>query len=264
MSVNIQQSLLQSSLLGTDEGDTVVVTPGSIVMASIDTLGGDDKISAEATGSDSIGISCSAIKSGSGNDMITGTGESDGISYSAINGGSDNDIITGKGSGIDSTGISNSAINGGDGDDIITGIGKSYGISNSAIDGGSGNDEIIATGGIFNSSIKGSSGNDTFNIERGIGSIIGGEDKDLLILEGLKSDYAFMGIDPENLNVYIMQPDTSTYLNVSEVERFQFADNTFAYNDLFWLVCRASSELELRVKGLESKSLNGNLPLYEC
>jgi hypothetical protein len=230
MSVNIQQPLLEGYLSGTNEGNLFVATSEGIVMASIDARGGNDVVIGKASGIDGIGISGGAINGGSGNDKITSTANSKGISDSKINGNSGADRITGRGSGSGSTGIYNSTINGSEGNDIITGMGAAHGISNSAINGGEGND-IIEANEIFYSAIKGNSGNDTFKLKRGIGTVNGGADEDRLILEGLKSDYAFTLIEEGNLSGNITS--STTNLNVSEVELFQFADNTLAFEELF-------------------------------
>jgi Ca2+-binding RTX toxin-like protein len=195
------------------------------------------------------GIAASTIEGGSGDDKITGFanriggGFSYGITGSNIKGGSGNDEITGNGgSGEFDNGIFTSTIEGGDGDDLITGNGADDGIESSTIDGGSGNDVItcnasgIGGTGISNSTIDGGSGDDTFDLQSGTGTVMGGGDEDLLILEGLKSDYTFTQIAGVTLGVNMTRDSTSTDLTVSELELFQFAsapETTFAYADLF-------------------------------
>ena len=176
-----------------------VVEPG----LTDDLLGTDEDDIFVAT---SEGIVMASIDALGGDDEITGNSAGDAIDDSTIDGGSGDDVITGNAtlSGAEIA-ISNSNIDGGSGDDVITGIGENVGISNSTIHGGS--------------------GNDIFDLQSGTGTVMGGRDEDLLILEGLKSDYTFTPIEELDLGVNITRASTSTDLAVSEVELFQFKDD---------------------------------------
>ncbi|MBD2473094.1 hypothetical protein [Nostoc sp. FACHB-145] len=139
------------------------------------------------------------INTGSGDDIITGTGGEFGIvnfSLSKLDGtilrqgiidtGAGNDTITGTGnSGIGNGGI----INTGTGNDTIIGTGSSSGISNSGIiNTGTGNDTITATGSfsrIDNSgTIRTEAGNDIVDALTGgfvgNGSILVGDGNDIV------------------------------------------------------------------------------------
>lgn len=105
---------------------------------------------------------------------------------------------------------------------------------------GAGDDIInaIATGdgtniGVQDVAIYGESGNDTFILINGTGDVVGGEDNDLLILEGHFNDYNFVPLD----FVYgfnIINDALDTTLRVSEVEKIHFTYDlgmTYATNE---------------------------------
>ena len=94
------------------------------------------------------------------------------------------------------TGIESSIVFGNDGDDTIIGNAtgaNSVGIDDSLIRGGAGNDIIIAEGtaGITGTIIDGDEGDDIIRVKNGVGTVIGGDGNDRLILEGVFADYVF-------------------------------------------------------------------------
>lgn len=85
--------------------------------------------------------------------------------------------------------------------------------------------------------IFGEEGDDIFNLQNGTGNINGGEGDDLLILEGHYSDYTF---DESEIvyGVKITNDSNNTNLIVSEVENFQFIEDpdmniVYTYEDSF-------------------------------
>jgi hypothetical protein len=164
--------------------------------ADADTLGGNDSLTAKLpSGSifkQTFSISDGVLKTGDGNDEITGDGGSGfqcngitlgslGTRSTGIETGSGNDRITGIGSGggAGGFGIANfsSTIDTGSGNDLIIGRSgaKNLGIYNfDRIEMGSGNDLIIASGIINGGLISMGSGNDIIRVESSEGYQDGG------------------------------------------------------------------------------------------
>ena len=214
-----------------------IADSNGIAGASI-TAGNDDDIIAGlsfaegGSGTDvtaSAGISGTSIDAGDGANIILGLAEISG-----------SDLIEAHGSGIRCGGFGN--IETGDGEDQVIGIGasqalggESYGIAGYNVYLGNDDDFVFARGataGVFDVGMDGGSGDDIFDLHSGTtgsgGEIDGGDDDDLLILSGLKGDFAFSG-GGDFVNI----TGDGTDLDVRNVEMFQFDDGTFEFDDLF-------------------------------
>ena len=124
----------------------------------------------------------------------------------------------------------------------------SYGISGYSIDLGADNDFVFARGataGVQAVMISGEGGDDTFDLHSGTGMVDGGEGDeeedvgDLLILSGDSEDYffeeIFNGSDEDGTITDRATKGGETHLMVDNIERFQFDDGTFEFDDLFFI-----------------------------
>jgi hypothetical protein len=190
---------------------------------------GDDCVIADAkiAGSSSnsslvFGINDGSIDLGAGNDRLEARAESCGPGFAA--------------------GILQATIQAGDGRDYISAEGRAtgagsegYGIVGGRVDLGAGNDWLVARGstaGLSSATLLGGAGNDTFDLGSGTGSIDGGADRDLLILDGKWTSYTFThGVDPGTGT--IVNAANGTNLSVSNLESFKFCNGTFSFGTLF-------------------------------
>ena len=194
---NIVEDQLSGEFLGTTEDDFYQATTDGIANASFATRSGDDTIIGDNLNDFGVGILNTTILTSGGDDI-----------------GNDGDnIITANATGDFSKGMVGVQITTGAGNDTITAGGTLLGVEN-----------II---------ISALGGNDTFDLQNGTGRVLGGDGTDLLILDGQKSDYAFIGLNSDLAWGEIVGSGVGTDLTVLGVENFQFSDGTFAFDNLF-------------------------------
>lgn len=175
----------------------------------------------------------SKVTSGNGADLIVGEATSRGIGLAIANALANVEAIADDTSEVNTFTATLANAN-------VEVNSTSIGIRGGEYDLGNGDDTIraIATGegvniGVQDVLINAGRGADTFDLQSGTGVVIGGKGKDLLVLEGNKTDYTFTELT-STLGVTIQNNNTD--LNVSEVESFAFAEDSgtvFDYSDLF-------------------------------
>ncbi len=215
-------------------------------------------VASEATVESVNGIANSYIESDKSSDTVTGhamveLGEFssargvNGICNTMIDTGRSRDVIEGTSTIIpdaesgDSggSGIIYSDIDTGAGGDTVRGTaltaigeGQSYGIAFSTIHLGKGDDEIVARGateGVHMVEFFGEKGDDVFDLQSGTGTVDGGKNDDLLILEGNSGDFVYTNNGGGTGNI----SGGGTNLDVADIEEFQFDNGTFDFGDLF-------------------------------
>ncbi len=175
----------------------------------------------------------SKVTSGNGADLIVGEATSRGIGLAIANALANVEAIADDTSEVNTFTATLANAN-------VEVNSTSIGIRGGEYDLGNGDDTIraIATDegvniGVQDVLINGGRGADTFDLQSGTGVVIGGKGKDLLVLDGNKTDYTFTELT-STLGVTIQNNNTD--LNVSEVESFAFAKDSgtvFDYSDLF-------------------------------
>jgi hypothetical protein len=108
-------------------------------------------------------------------------------------------------------------LNGTEGADVILGLG--------------GNDELYGLGG--GDTLDGGTGDDLLSPGAGEDTVDGGAGTDTLLLSGDWADYAFEWIDATTVRVTDTRVDGDGVDLVTDVESFQFADQTCSFADLF-------------------------------
>ena len=200
------------------EGDDII--DGGAGNDTIDGGEGDDIIDG-GTGDD-------IISGSEGNDTIDGAAGNDtidgGTGNDTIDGGSGNDIIDGgAGDDIIDGGTGNDTIDGGAGNDIIDG-----GAGNDTISGGTGDDIISGSDG--NDVIDAGAGNDIIDAGAGNNIIDGSDGTDTVGLAGNRGDYAI--VDNGNSSFTLTNNDSGDVNTISNVENFEFADQTITSIEL--------------------------------
>ncbi len=138
--VEVNERVLTGELIATEEADLFYGFEEGLQGATVDLLGGDDRVDGTNINDGGIGIGTSIVFGNDGDDTIIGNAEganSVGIDDSLIRGGAGNDIIIAEGT----VGITTTIIDGDEGDDIIR-VKNGIGIVN----GGDGNDRLRLEG----------------------------------------------------------------------------------------------------------------------